>query len=431
MTTMNSMINWENKIIETLISHYFTSANATAIAEVFADGNRRTLRIRSSVLFPDFDAAHPDEKESYLEAVETLERKKLIKLNWEKNGKGERLKTLSCENIENLFKEAKRSFPNTEAKTIRDMLKTKSEALRESSALSSSGSAEAKRIIDFLEFYSIHFYPRYVGQGIDGKIMEEFIRLLDFCSSPARYEKLSTRALSVLLYRDSKRLENILTLCKPLLSGAEKFFSGPNLSYLERSYPETMISVKIVIEYKKETTPLINAGGHILGISLENAEEIKSIQLVTEKKEKAVLSIENKETFYALGSQQKHGVSENLSCYDCFLYTGGYPNRAAAALIKVMAASDFSFCHAGDLDPDGILILQNIQDLAERPVIPLRMDAATFDQYQAWAKTLSKPAIRQIKKIREKTKAIPDLADLLRRIEETGLGLEQEIVDYR
>ena len=59
------------------------------------------------------------------------------------------------------------------------------------------------------------------------------------------------------------------------------------------------------------------------------------------------------------------------------------------------------------------------------------MDAATFDQYQVWARSLTKPMLRQIEKIREETKALPGLTDLLRRIEETGLGVEQEIVDYR
>jgi len=93
--------------------------------------------------------------------------------------------------------------------------------------------------------------------------------------------------------------------------------------------------------------------------------------------------------------------------------------------------SNFTFYHAGDLDPDGILILQQIQELAKKPITPLRMNVATFDQYQDWARLLTKPMLRQIEKIREETRAIPELAGLLRRIEETGMGVEQEIIDYR
>jgi hypothetical protein len=426
------MTSWEKKIIDEFISHYFDSAPETG-------EDRSVLRVRSSVLFPNFDASRPDEKESYLEAAESLQRKEIIKLNWEKRGKGERLKTLSCEHFEKLFEEAGRPYPKTEAEKIRVMIGEKVQAIRESepnpttlsSAMTNKDALQKEKITAFLEFLSMFFSPREIGQGIDKHIMEEFIRLMEFCSGHFEQEKLTTRALSIMLYRNSKRLETILTLFSPFLSRIQKIVPIPDLSFLERSYPETMIAGKIVINYRNQKQPLINAGGHILGLPLESAEAIEAIQLVSEKEQKTVLTIENKETFYALGSPQKHGAGKDFSRYDCFLYIGGYSNRAAAALVKTLAVSGFSFYHAGDLDPDGVLILQHIQDIAEKPVTPVRMDTATFDQYKAWARTLTKPMLRQIEKIREETKGIPELAGLLRRIEETGMGIEQEIIDYR
>jgi hypothetical protein len=449
------MTAWEKKIIDAFIGHYFASVKETE------DG---VLRVRTSVFFPDFDTAHTDEKESYLEAAESLERKGIVKLNWEKRGKGERLKTLSCENFEKLFEEAGKPFPKTEAEKIRDMLGAKLKALKESgppvemaplnTEASSLMAERLEKIIDFLEFYSLRFGPREIGRGIDQRVMEDLVRLFEYTLEPAFFEKITTRAQSILLYRDSKHLENLLNLCGPLITRANKsgpsqdeslLTSGPvpfksrqrspDFSSLERSYPETQISGRIIISFKNSTEPMVNADGHIVGFVLESAEAIESIQPMETKKEKAVLTIENKETFYALGTPQKFGTSKTLSRYDCFLYTGGYPNRAVVALIKSLAASGFSFYHAGDLDPDGVLILQNIQDIvrdvADRPVTPLRMDAVTFDQYRAWARTLTKPMLRQIEKTREGTKAIPGIAGLLRRIEETGLGVEQEIVEYR
>jgi hypothetical protein len=59
------------------------------------------------------------------------------------------------------------------------------------------------------------------------------------------------------------------------------------------------------------------------------------------------------------------------------------------------------------------------------------MDAAVFDRYLPWARPLTKAALRQEEKIRADTRAIPGLAELLRRIAETRLGVEQEIIDYR
>jgi len=424
------MTDWERKIIEEFISHYFNSASETG-------ENRSALRVRSSLLFTNFDASHPDEKESYLEAAESLQRKGIINLNWEKRGKGERIKTLSCENFEKLFEEVGRPYPKTEAEKIRNMLSEKVHAIRESepkpvtlsSAMTDKDALQKEKITAFLEFLSMYFSPREIGQGINKHIMEDFISLMEFCSGHLKQEKLTTRALSIMLYRDSKRLETILTICSPFLTRIQKNVPIPDLSSLERSYPETMIAGKIIIQFKNQKQPLVNAGGHIIGLPLESAESIETIQLVSEKKEKTVLTIENKETFYALGSPQKHG--KDLSRYDCFLYIGGYSNRTTEALVKTLAASDFSFYHAGDLDPDGILILQHIQELAEKPVVPVRMDAATFDQYKAWARPLTKPILRQIEKISEKTRNNSELAGLLRRIEETGLGVEQEIIDYR
>jgi hypothetical protein len=417
------MTSWEKKIIDEFISHYFDSAPETG-------ENRSVLRVRSSLLFPNFGTSHTDEKELYLEAAESLQRKGIINLNWEKWSKGERLKTLSCKNFEKLFEEANRPFPKTEAEKIRSMIGEKIQVIKES-ILPDRDAVQTEKTIALLEFLSLHFGPREIGQGIDQCVMEEFIHLLEFCSVSAQLVKLTTRALSILLYRDSKRLENLLSLCSPLLSRAQKTVSIPDISFLERSYPETMIAGKIIILFKNQEPPLVNAGGYILGFPLESAKAIKTVKLVSEKEEKTVLTIENKETFYALGNPQKHNESKALSHYDCFLYIGGYSNRAAAAIVKTLAASGFSFYHAGDLDPDGILILQHIQELAEKPVVPVRMDAATFDQYQRWARSLTKPMLRQIEKIRKETRNNLDLAGLLRRIEETGTGVEQEIIDYR
>jgi len=410
------MNKWEQKIIDAFISHYFASVPETG-------DDRRTLRLRTSSFFPNFDTAHPDEKDSFLEAAESLKRKKIVTLRWEKRSEGERLKTLSCENFDALFIQAGKPHPKAEAEKVKMLLGEKTAALKEAQ--------EAKKLTAFLEYLSQHFSPREIGQGLDQQTIEELIRLLEFSCESAKIEKITTRALSILLYNDSKRLENLLDLCAPLLSRAQKAIPGMDFTFPERSYPETMISGKLIFEIKKSNTPMLNAEGLILNLPLESAQAIGSIKPISEKSEKIVLTIENKETYFALASPQKKELSENLSCYDCFLYTGGYPNRAATTLIKTLSFSGFTFHHAGDLDPDGILILQHIQEIAERPVVPIRMDAATFDQYCAWARPLAKSMLRQTEKINEETRAIPQIANLLRRIEETGLGVEQEIIDYR
>jgi len=407
--------DWNERITGALVARYFDSA---------CEEDRSYLRLRVSALFPGFDTAHPDEKESFLEAAESLERKGLAKLHWEKRGKGERLKTLTCENFEALFEETGRSYPKPEVAEIKAMLDAKAEDM----IAGMEKTQTTENIIALLKSLSLSFSLREIGQGIDENAMAELVRFLELSRRPDRLKKVTTRALSILLYSDSKRLENLMSLCAPLLARSQKAmpFEQP-----ERSYPEALISGRLIFECENSDVPMVNAGGVILNIPLESATAFGHIRPFSEKSAKTVLTIENKETFFALGSPRNNGECENVSRYDCFLYVGGYPNRAAATLIKILSASGFAFFHAGDLDPDGILILQNIGDIAQKPVSPVRMDADTFDKYRPWARTLGKPMLQQIKKIRGETSAIPEIAGLLRRIGETGLGVEQEIIDYR
>jgi hypothetical protein len=409
---------WEQRIIAAFVEHYFASAPKTG------EEKRAVLRLRHATFFPRFDAAGPDEKESYLEAAEALERRGLVKITWEKRGQGERIKTINCADFEKLFAEAGGAYPQTEAEQIRALFKNHAEQFR------SCMTDNAQGLGALLNYLAGNIGPRETAQGINQKAAEDFIRLLEMFLDPARLEKISTRALSILLYRDSKRLENILALFNPLLSRAQKeHIPAPSLSFLERSYPDTLIAGSIILEYKEAgKPPLVNASGLILGLPLESVEPIAAIKTIAEKERPSALIIENKETFYALGSPQKLGIELP---HDCFLYSGGYRNQAAAALVRLLAASHFCLYHAGDLDPDGILILQNIRDTAEQPVTPVMMNAAVFDRYLPWARPLGKGALRQLTKIRDDTRAISGIAELIRRIEETGCGVEQEIVDYR
>ncbi|MDR1576232.1 MAG: DUF2220 domain-containing protein [Treponema sp.] len=419
------MYHFEKKIIDAFISRCLAYIGKTG---------QNAVRLRSVSIYPEFDAAPPDEKQSYLAAAEALERKGILSLNWEKRGRGERLKTLACVNIEKLFEEAGGKDPQAEAEAIRVMIRNNIPRLEKmrANAESEAGnapSADAASALAFLYRWADRLDSAGAGRGVDFKTAEDIVRLMEILLEPEKWANISTRALSVLLYRDSKRLEYLLGLRGPVLSQTAKGDAPPpDFSRLKRSLPETMITGKLIFEYRDKEVdakqPMINAGGLMLGFPLPSAARIQNIRTLYPRARPTVLTIENKETFYAISDPQKYG-------YDCCLYSGGYPNQAAAALIKVLAASGFCFYHAGDLDPDGILILQNIADIAEKPVLPLRMDAATFDRYLPWARPLSAAMLGQIKRIRKVTRAIPALADLIRRIEETCRGVEQEIIDYR
>jgi hypothetical protein len=266
---------------------------------------------------------------------------------------------------------------------------------------------------------------------------------------------ITTRALSTALYGDSKRLEALMTLFDPLLVRARRQgFAVPDFSFLDRSWPETFIAGKIILEFDgaagttsagdtprcgdgetagppetaaaRETPPLVNARGNILGLPLETILKIRRIRPYAGDAPAGALMIENKETFFALAQ-----AAPALPGYSCFLYVGGHPNRAVRALTALLAESGFCFSHAGDLDPDGILILQELAEIAKKPVRPLRMDAATFDRYLECGRKLEPASLRRTALISEQTRSLPGMAALIKRIEETGMGVEQEIIDYR
>jgi hypothetical protein len=407
------MTFFEKKICEAFLSRF--------------SGEQSTMRLRSLSIFPDFENASPDEKSSYLEAAESLEQKGLITLKWEKHRKGEIVKTLTAVNVENLFAAAEIKNPKNEVEEIRAMIKVKL------STFEKYNSDESRKIFPFLDFLEHNFSSLDVKNGMNIKTVEDILSLLEyFCQfnlfdNDKRTMHLTPRALSVKLFHDSKRLEKIIDLLNPFLNKVEKQgVNIPDFSFLKRSFPETLIAGKLIFEYKNISDnakpPLINVDGHIIGFPLASANKIEKIKTLEQKDFPKVLTVENKETFYAFAS--------SLSDYDCCLYTGGYPNRAAAALIKTLSSSGFLFYHAGDLDPDGILILQKVSNLAEKDVIPVCMNAETFNHYLPWARPLTKTMLHQVSKIRDDTKAIPGISELITKIMETAKGVEQEVIDY-
>ncbi|MDR0997478.1 MAG: hypothetical protein LBL70_00290, partial [Treponema sp.] len=311
------MNDWEKKIISVFISRYEVSAPRDEAAGKY----RNSMRLRSAAFFPEFERAAPDEKESYLEAAETLERKGLVSLNWEKRSRGERLKTITCVNMEKLFEDSGTTDPRSKAESIRLLFRKKLMALdRGTGAAGENLSGE--RTVAFLEYLAEQFSSREVKWDMDLKAAEDFASLLDVFLSPDRNRNMTTRALSVSLYNDSKRMENILDLFGPALSQAQKQgIPLPDFSFLERSFPEALISGRISLEYHDSgLPPLVNAAGLILGLPAESVREIRCVRTIAGGEAPTVLTVENKETFYALGDPRNYETGETR--YDCFLYTG-------------------------------------------------------------------------------------------------------------
>ncbi|MDP2790129.1 MAG: DUF2399 domain-containing protein, partial [Rectinemataceae bacterium] len=224
---------------------------------------------------------------------------------------------------------------------------------------------------------------------------------------------LPLRALSIKLYRNSKRLESIL----PFLVAAMDEAGRESLP--ERSYPEAAIAGFADLVFEDGTVwPL---GGKSLSLSLETAEKIVAIRPEHQLYTLHALTVENKENFHAFA--RSAGTNRTL-----VVATGGRPNRAVRAILHLLASCGWSTRHAGDLDPDGIAILGEVHRICG--AMPLMMDTETFDRYAAYAKPLPESILRRLAYLGADVVDLPGIAALVQRIAESGMSVEQEIIEY-
>jgi hypothetical protein len=464
------MTVWEQRIVDAFTGRYPASAAASVAVTGAVSGAPsedrppRPLRLRLDRIFPGFIDASADNRESFLEAVESLEQRGLIVITWARHRKGEIPSALACPAPERLFELTGTSSPRLTAEKVRDLaLGLAAEAAESGAGITGSNADTAGgQWAAFFSFLAQAFTPLDAAGGIDAAVLGELARLAGFLEGeaparsaparsaavpsvpvpgagqnpcripgqgpgprppgdPGRFRGITTRALSVALYGDSKRLEYLCNLFNPLVSRARRRgIEVPDFSFLDRSFPETFIAGNIVFDIEGAAEPF-NAGGNVVGLFLETILKLRRIRPLAGKA--GALTIENKETFFVL--------AESLPDYACFLYVGGHPNRAVRALVSLLADSGFDLYHAGDLDPDGILILQELGDMAGKALRPLRMDAPTFDRYLDCGRKLEPSALKRTALISETTRSIPGIAELIGRIETTGMGVEQEIIDYR
>jgi hypothetical protein len=80
----------------------------------------RPLRLRPDRIVPGFDRASPDERESCLEAAESLEGRGLLSLVWARHRKGETLSALVCRDPELLYELTGKDSPKTTAEKVRN-----------------------------------------------------------------------------------------------------------------------------------------------------------------------------------------------------------------------------------------------------------------------------------------------------------------------
>jgi hypothetical protein len=444
------MTLWEERIAAFFAERFPRSAAAESLAEKPLDNaggagddpfqenvsGGRLFRLTAEQLFPDFETSPPEEKESFLEAVEALERQGLVRIRWAPRRKREILASLIFPDPDAFFAAMGKPSPAALAAEARYTANCLAAA---GAGLMQTGDALTvpPAYMELFVFFAASIKPVDAVRGIDAAAVRDLAKLTAFLADgdgsamdSGAAGGLTARALSIALYADSKRLEHVLSLFARLLGAAENAgLSLPEFSFLDRSFPETMLAGKLRFFFREEdgaeNRPMENTAGVIIGLPLASITRIRKITPLGETGAAChpkVLTVENKETFYALAGTPP-------ARYDAVLYAGGHPNRAVRTLVGVLAASGFAFYHAGDLDIDGILILQELAVMAGKPVTPVRMNRETFEQYRCYGRRLDASMLRRASLISAETRTLAGIGDLIDLIEETGLGIEQEIID--
>ena len=400
------MTEREKLILETLAAQYPSSAQATG---------GRPLRLRLNAVFPELDRNKPDDYESFLEAAEALEKEGIVQLDWERHRRGEDLSAIILVSPEILFQRLELPFPGDVCLRVRE------EAHRH--ATDNSGAP-------FFSWLANNASPKDIA--LAGSLFCErtvadlaaLVNALDLIAL-GKAPLSATRALSVRLFSDSKYIESLLNLMKGFLRRAERNgIPVPLFDLVDRSYPETMIAGRVRIE-PDASRPLENDSGMIIAFPFESVIRFGSILPLhapdrTDNKKPRVLGVENKESFYALSS---------LKRFDAVVYVAGHPNRAVQALFRVFAQSGWDLFHSGDLDPDGILVLQELSDAAGMQVRPWMMNVSVFERYRSLSRPLDEVMHLRSAQIREDTRKLEGIEDLIQVILSCGRGVEQEIIE--
>lgn len=339
---------------------------------------------------------------SFLETMEALERRGLLRLGWRGRKKGERLAWAELVNPSGLYQRLDRSTPDALARELRDSAK---QLVRRSEKRMDRIGA------DFFRIVAEH--PDPLINLVACADLEALSTL--FSQEPGAFSGVPIRSLSIRLFGDSKRLEHLIPLAQKIGR------LGKRLDLLSalpsRSYPEVWIGGAV------ECTPLEGSPWNIqrgpLGLSLAMVRDLRALRLIGGTTGR-VLSVENKETFYAL--------CNSTLPFDAYVYCGGRPNRAVRQVLTLLQRGGCRIYHAGDLDADGIAILGELHRLVGAQ--PFGMNVQTFDRYQHYGRVLEGPLLRRLAQIPEDTQLLGGISPLIERIAATGKAVEQEIIDY-
>ncbi len=348
-------------------------------------------------------------KNDFLDAVDELIDSGILSAKWTRFREGDELEALYLEKPDAMFELLGKKSPESVAKEMTDLLR----------GPDWSGEAADPRRAEIAALLLPLLEAGHPVPAASAVELSDLGRI--FALSRAEAASAPIRALSVRLFRSSKRLEELLPVADRIARLAGREALSVELG-LARSYPEVSVALRGTIVFADGDRADGDGSrwacaGELVTLPLSTVESIASIEL-SARRSASVLSVENKETFYATAGSDRGEFA-------AVVYTAGHANPAVIALLRLLSAAGASFEHYGDLDPDGILILTEIEAALGVPVLPNLMSGALHRRYARFGYRLDRVQLARLSRV---SVAHPDLRSLAEEIARTGIGVEQEII---
>ena len=350
----------KKKLLNKLIDKYENSKSFIGQNKV-----NQKFSVNPSKLFPEYSNDAEVEFFSGLnESIHDLEKAELVSVDWLRGGVAGNI-SLNMRNLDAAYKYVCRQpRKQTQERILLILNKYQGAACK---LLSDFILAQKKRIelnqnIEYFNSNETDF--------------EDLIRAVDFIQK--NEEEILIRSASLVLFKDSKRLESISSTIESLMrkygdyDGCEDVLAECNVV---KTPTQVLVKGNASINLNGQIIDLSKVNGDI-GLSTKSLRDVVSINVFGN----CVITVENLTSFYTYGNRD-----------DFVIYLGGFHNSVKRDFIKKVFAENASksYMHFGDIDAGGFYILKHLRNKTGIHFFPMNMNVQTLEQYKSSLKTLT------------------------------------------
>ncbi len=398
---------YSNKLLNTLLDKYESSKTFTASNKV----NQR-FKVEIKTLFTKY--TNDADYETFVqvnEAIRELSQHRYIQVIKKQNEVIQQV-ALNLDYLLEIYKALDREPRKDEQIRVVKILEKYQEL---DSPLGSYARAQIERI---LLNKKIEYYSGCIEE------LEDILKATD--EVYINEKEVFVRDLSIKLFGDSKRLEQLRTRIQGLLFQYGRF-EEKEAVFEECGVVQTPTYVMIkgngILHFHNQRINLSQLGGDI-GVSTMTIQKLLGVEVVGQR----IITIENLTSFH------------NYSIQDDFVvYLGGFHNKVKTQFLKLIYKENpnKTYLHFGDIDIGGFQILKNLCRKTKINFGLLYMDMATLMHYENAWKPLTKNDNQRLLKLLESlsqtdcallSKQREEIKQVLEYMKTKQCKLEQEAV---